>query len=80
MINEKYPFLHATSDFYCEWSCCGKGCGEVKCPYRIEGLDFDSCVQKKESCLEKNGTEFSLKKDHPYYYQTQQQLHTTGKA
>jgi len=79
-INKKYPFLHATPDFLCECSCCGQGCGEVKCPYCIEGLDFDNYVQKKSSCLEKNGTEFSLKRDHDYYYQAQQQIYTTGRG
>jgi len=79
-INKKYPFLNATPDFLCECSCCGQGCGEVTCPYCIEGLDFDNYVQKKSSCLEKNGTEFSLKRDHDYYYQAQQQIYTTGRG
>ena len=80
VINKKYQFLHATPDFYYECSCCGKGCGEVKCPYCIDGLDFDGYVKKRASCLEKNGDCFSLKRDHAYYYQVQQQLHTTGRS
>lgn len=56
IINKKYPFLHATPDFLCECDCCRQGCGEVKCPFCIEGLDFDSYVQMKSSCLEKNGS------------------------
>ena len=32
MINEEYPWLHATPDFLCACDCCGEGCGEVKCP------------------------------------------------
>lgn len=47
LINAEYQFLHATPDFYCECSCCGKGCGEVKCPYCIDDLDFDGYSQKK---------------------------------
>ena len=46
-------FLQATLDFLCECNCCGLGCGKVKCPFCIEGLDFDSYVQMKSSCLEK---------------------------
>lgn len=32
-INEKYKWIHATPDFLCSCDCCGKGCGEVKCPF-----------------------------------------------
>ena len=52
----------------------------MKCPYCIEGLDFYSYVQMKSSCLEKNGPAFTLKRDHHYYYQAQQQIHTTGRG
>lgn len=64
IINNKYPFLHATPDFLCECDCCGQGCGEVKCPFCIEGLDFDSYLKMKASCLEKHGDEFMLKREH----------------
>ena len=80
IINKKYPFLHATPDFLCECDCCGQGCGEVKCPFCIEGLDFDSYVKMQASCLEKHGDEFKLRKDHDYYYQAQQQINTAGRA
>lgn len=80
IINKKYPFLHATPDFLCECDCCGQGCGEVKCPFCIEGLDFDSYVKIKASCLEKHRDEFMLKREHDYYFQAQQQIHTAGKA
>lgn len=74
-----WPFLHAAPDFLSKCDCCGQGCGEVKCPYCIDGIDFDSYVQKKSFCLEKNGFVFSLKRDHDYYFQAQQKLHTTGR-
>ena len=80
IINNKYPFLHATPDFLCECDCCGQGCEEVKCSFCIEGLDFDSYVKMKASCLEKHGDEFMLKRDHDYYFQSQQQIHTAGRA
>ena len=80
IINKKYQFLHATPDFLCECDCCGQGCGEVKCPYCIDGVDFDSYVQKKSSCLQKNESCFQLKRDHDYYYQAQQQIHTSGRG
>lgn len=80
IINKKYQLLHATPDFLCECDCCGQGCGEVKCPYCIDGVDFDSYVQKKSSCLQKNESCFQLKRDHDYYYQAQQQIHTSGRG
>ncbi|PFX31973.1 hypothetical protein AWC38_SpisGene3233 [Stylophora pistillata] len=80
IINNKYQFLRATPDFLCECDCCGQRCGEVKCPFCIEGLDFDSYVQMKASCLDKHGDEFMLKRDHNYYFQSQQQIHTAGRA
>ena len=77
MINEEYPWLHATRDFLCSCDCCGEGCGEVKCPLCIENCDFDNYVAKPSSCLEKTGSgNFSLKTNHQYYFQVQQQLFT----
>ena len=37
----------------CKCDGCRQGCGEVKCPYCIDGTDFDSYMQKKSFCLEK---------------------------
>ena len=42
LINDEYPWLHATPDFLCSCDCCGEGCGEVKCPFCIENCDFDN--------------------------------------
>ena len=57
-------------------SCCGLGCGEVKCPLCIDRCDFDSYVLKKNSCLEKVAGKFQLKRSHNYFFQVQQQLFT----
>ena len=57
-------------------SCCGLGCGEVKCPLCIDRCDFDSYVLKKNSCLEKVTGKFQLKRSHNYFFQVQQQLFT----
>lgn len=78
VIHEDMPWIHATPDFLCECDCCGKGCGEVKCPLLLEDCDFDTYVTKSNSCLKKNSQgRFELPKDHQYYYQVQQQLFTT---
>jgi len=65
---------YATPDFLSTCSCCGDGCGEVKCPYTIQRWDFDSYASKKSSCLEKLNGNFLLKRKHLYYHQVQQQL------
>ena len=51
----------------------------MKCPYCIEGLDFDNYCLKK-SCLQSDDVKFTLKRNHPYYSQVQQQLHIVKKA
>ena len=75
-IDQTLPWLHA--DFLCTCSCCGDGCGEVKCPYSIQNWDFESYLLKKSSCLEKVDSMFKLKRNHDYFYQVQQQLSITG--
>ena len=76
-IDPDHPFLHATPDFLCECDCCGLGCGEVKCPYCMEGTDFEDYCTKKSSCLQPDGENFVLKREYPYYYQVQLQLNIT---
>ena len=48
-INKEYPWLHAIPDFISWCKCCGYGFGEVKCPYCIDGTDFESYLQKGSS-------------------------------
>lgn len=76
VINQEYPWIHATPNFLVSCSCCGLGCGEVKCPLCIDSCDFDSYVLKKNSCLEKVAGKFQLKRSHNYYFHVQQQLFT----
>ena len=78
-IDKENPWMHATPDFLCSCSCCGKGCGEVKCPYSIDDCDFESYIAKKSACLEKVDGKIRLKRNHQYYYQVQQQLRITGR-
>ena len=80
LINKEFPFLHTTCDFLCSCDCCGLGCGEVKCPFCIEGCDFENYITKSASCLEKVDDVLQLKRDHTYYYQVEQQLFTTKQA
>ena len=52
--------------FICSCDFCGLGLGEVKCPYCIEGKDFDSCP-KIIFLFGEIGSEFVLKRSHSYY-------------
>ena len=69
-INQEYP------NFLCSCDCCGEGCGKIKCPYCLKELNFQEYLSKQGSCLNTNMT---IKEDHQYCYQLQQQLFTTGK-
>ena len=59
VINQEYPWFHATPDFLVSCSCCGLGCGEIKCPFCIDKCDFDSYVLKRTSCWERFVGNFS---------------------
>lgn len=78
-VNKGKAFLYATPDFLVSCSCCGNGCGEVKCPFIIDG-NFEDYIQQKNSCLEKVNGHFQLKKTHSYYFQVQQQLFSVPNA
>ena len=51
ILDKEHPWLHATPDFMASCSCCGDGCGEVKCPYSIKDGDFQTYISKKTSCV-----------------------------
>eukprot|EP00795_Rhopilema_esculentum_P009845 gene9845-18423_t len=61
-IYKKHPWMHATPDFLCTCSCCGNGCGEVKCSYPSDDSDFASYINRKSSCLEKVDDSFRLRR------------------
>ena len=69
-MNCEYPWIHATSDFLVSCSCCGLGCGEVKCPLCIDRCDFDSYVLKTNSCLEKVAGTFQLKRSQTTFFKS----------
>lgn len=52
LYKKDLPFLHATPDFLMPCSCCGDGCGKVKCPLSIENCDFENYCKKDSSCFE----------------------------
>ena len=76
-INKQYPRLRATPDFLISCDCCGEGCGEVKCPYCLKDTDFGEYIDNQNSCLQLENGAASLKREHAYYYQAQQQIFST---
>eukprot|EP00112_Aurelia_sp_Birch-Aquarium-sp1_P007230 Seg1787.7 transcript_id=Seg1787.7/GoldUCD/mRNA.D3Y31 product="hypothetical protein" protein_id=Seg1787.7/GoldUCD/D3Y31 len=77
-INKHSPFIHATPNFLSSCDCCRIGCGEVKCPYCIDGIDIDGYSEKPISCLVRDlDGKVILKRNHQYFYQVQQQMFTT---
>ena len=80
-INKEFPYLHATPDFIYSCDCCEEtGCGEVKCPFCLYNTNINEYVNNKNSCLiYTSDGKLSLSKNHPYYFQVQQQLFTLNK-
>ena len=68
----KDPRFAASPDSYVDCGCCGPGCVELKCPYRMEkkDLDINQFAQLKDSCLEYTVNTFTtvtFTKTPPYY-------------
>lgn len=70
VVRPDHLHLGTSPDGIVSCSCCGRGTLEIKCPYKFrEGLD--GCSEDPRFCL---GTTGQLKRNHPYYYQVQQQI------
>ncbi|XP_019858639.1 PREDICTED: uncharacterized protein LOC109586852 [Amphimedon queenslandica] len=69
-----HPYIGASPDGIVSCSCCGKGVLEVKCPHSVkESFPEDN---NRSFCMEKgNDGNWTLKREHPYYYQVQTQMH-----
>eukprot|EP00794_Sanderia_malayensis_P004494 gene4494-5091_t len=77
-VRQDFPWLHRTPDFLSMCDCCCEGFGEVKCPFCLDGVDFERYASKPNSCLETVDGKIHLKRKHSYCYQIQQQLFTTN--
>lgn len=75
-IDVNRPYIGAPPDGFVKCDCCGHGLIEVKCPHCIK----DELPEEEYSgfCMEKHNNEWTLKRNHRYYYQVQVQLHVTG--
>lgn len=79
VISKTYPQLGASPDRLICCSCCGTGCVEIKCPYVLqqENLTISDFTERKNSYLEENAGQITIKKNHAYFYQVQLQMYVT---
>ena len=78
LIDLEKPFIGATPDGLVKCSCCGEGVLEVKCPLCVKNkLPDEEDEEIKQFCMTKQDEQWSLKREHCYYYQVQTQLHVS---
>lgn len=80
IISLDNPIFGASPDGLISCDCCGDGCLELKCPYKMhnEKMSLKSFAAAKNTCLilEEDGS-YSLDKKHAYCYQVQLQMYVT---
>lgn len=76
IMNSKFPFFATSSDGLVSCDCHGRACVEIKCLKALE-VDFsvDALTRGPNSILRKVANEYLFEKNHPYYYQSQMQIH-----
>ncbi|KAM3835496.1 uncharacterized protein M6D78_010098 [Vipera latastei] len=81
-VDKDKPWLAASPDGIIQEVDTGKNLGllEVKCPYKHRNKTVAEACKDKTFCLEKEGSSYSLKKEHPYYTQVQCQMKVSGLA
>ncbi|XP_026064445.1 uncharacterized protein LOC113047301 [Carassius auratus] len=80
IINPRFPEVGASPDGLTMCDCCGKGCLEVKCPFKYRSSTIQQALETKDKnfCLELSYEKLQLKKTHSYYTQMQTQIFVTG--
>ena len=80
IISIQEPWLAATPDAMINCDCCGSGCLEIKCPYRMNdkniSLEVFATMSNSFLVLQDNG-HCKLAKNHAYYFQVQLQMYVT---
>ncbi|KAK7899652.1 hypothetical protein WMY93_020505, partial [Mugilogobius chulae] len=79
IINCRFPELGASPDGLIMCDCCGKGCLEIKCPFKYRSSSIKHALEThdKHFCLELSRDGLTLRKSHPYYAQVQAQIFVT---
>lgn len=77
IINPSFPEIGATPDALVHCACCGKGCVEIKCPFKHQDHNILQACTDKEFCLQFTEGRMELKQTHKYYKQVQTQIFVT---
>ncbi|XP_067655510.1 uncharacterized protein [Haliotis asinina] len=72
LISCQRPYVAASSDGTVVCTCCGRGCLEIKCPYKHRDHDILTAVEDNTFCL---GKDLQLKTGHKYFSQIQLQMY-----
>ena len=75
MIDSKRPYYGVSPDGLCQCSCCGKGCIEIKCPFKFRESTIAQAFEDPNFCLDGN---MNLKRSHRYFAQVQMQMCVIG--
>uniref|UniRef100_A0A3P9DA02 YqaJ viral recombinase domain-containing protein n=1 Tax=Maylandia zebra TaxID=106582 RepID=A0A3P9DA02_9CICH len=76
LVNTAFPEVGASPDGLTTCECCGKGCLEIKCPfkYRCDSIQEALNAHDKDFCLELTAKGLNLKKTHRFYSQVHTQV------
>lgn len=74
IINPSFPEIGATPDALVHCACCGKGCVEIKCPFKHQDHNILQACTDKEFCLQFTEGRMEFKQTHKYYKQVQTQI------
>lgn len=72
-IDVERPYIGASPDRILDCKCCGRGVLEVKCPFCHKAELPEE--EDKNFCMTKESGQWTLRRQHPYYYQVQLQMH-----
>ncbi|XP_052454751.1 uncharacterized protein LOC128015093 [Carassius gibelio] len=79
IINSSFPEIGASPDGLTMCECCGKGCLEVKCPFKYRSCNIQQALDMKDKdfCLQLSSDNLQLKRHHRFYTQIQTQIFVT---
>lgn len=80
IINSNFPEIGASPDGLIMCECCGKGCLEVKCPFKYRSCTIQQALDMKDRdfCLQLSpANDLQVKRNHRFYTQIQTQIFVT---
>lgn len=83
VISTENPMFGASPDGLVSCECCGPGCIEIKCPYRLldSKVTIQNLTEYKDTFLIVDENNFyKLNNNHSYFYQVQLQMYCTQRS